>query len=157
LPKNFISQNDRGSLTFSIESHLYSGIYVPGREFCSWNLPKSSFLKMLFRRVSLQFLKKFRFECFPSLITVLCKERVIELCNKRVLIFVLLFLHESQIRSTFFSGSRASPRVKIKKSLYLKKYESERSKSCMFLNSFQRAFLWKSLREFNFCILHTYP
>jgi len=36
------------------------------------------------------------------------------------LIFVLVFLHEPQIRSTFFRGSRASPRVKIEKSLYLK-------------------------------------
>ena len=36
------------------------------------------------------------------------------------MIIVLVFLHESQIRSTFFSGSRASVRVKIKKSLYLK-------------------------------------
>jgi len=70
---------------------------------------------MLFRRV------KFRFESFPILIMVLCKGRVIELCNiEIVLIFVLVFLHESQIQSTFFSGSRASPRVKIKKSLYLK-------------------------------------
>ena len=44
-----------------------------------------------------------------------------KLCNiETVLILVLVFLHESQIRSTFFSGSRASPRVKIKKSIYLK-------------------------------------
>jgi len=43
------------------------------------------------------------------------------LCNiKIVLIFILVFLHESQIRSTFFSGLTASPRVKIEKSLYLK-------------------------------------
>jgi len=64
---------------------------------------------MLFRRINLNFLKKFRFESFPILITVLCKGRVIELCNiEIVLIFVLVFLHESQIRSTFFSGSRAS-------------------------------------------------
>jgi len=76
---------------------------------------------MLFRRVDLNFLKKFRFESFPILITVLCKGRVIELFNIKIdLIFVLVFLHESQIRSTFFIGSRASPRVKIKKSLYLK-------------------------------------
>ena len=34
LPKNFIAPNDRGSLTLSIEYHLYSGIHVPGREFC---------------------------------------------------------------------------------------------------------------------------
>ena len=64
---------------------------------------------------------KFRFESFSILITVLCKGRVIELCNiKIVLIFVLVFLHESQIRSTFFSGSRAYPKLKIKKSVYLK-------------------------------------
>ena len=75
---------------------------------------------MLFRRVNLKNFKKFRFESFPILITALCKERVIELCNvKIVLIFVLVFLHVSQIRSTFLSGLRASPRVKIKKSLYL--------------------------------------
>ena len=61
--------------------------------------------------------KKFRFESFPIIITALCKGRVIELCNiKIVLIFILVFLHESQIRSTLFS----SPRVKIEKSLYLK-------------------------------------
>ena len=53
--------------------------------------------------------------------TVLCEGRVIELCNiEIVLIFVLVFLYESQIRCTFFSGSRACLRVKIKKSLYLK-------------------------------------
>ena len=77
---------------------------------------------MLFRRVNLKIFKKFRFESFPILITALCKGRVIELCNvKIVLIFILVFLHESQIRSTFFSGSRASQRVKIEKSLYLRK------------------------------------
>jgi len=76
---------------------------------------------MLFRRVNLKLFKKFRFKSFPILITVLCKGRVIELCNiEIVLIFFLVFLHRSQIRSTFFSGSRASPRVKIKKSLFLK-------------------------------------
>ena len=69
----------------------------------------------------MKFFAKFRFQSFSILITVLCKGRVIKLFNiEIVLIFVLVFLHESQIRSTFFSGSRASPRVKIKKSLYLK-------------------------------------
>ena len=64
---------------------------------------------MLFRRVNLKFLKKFRFDSFPIIITVLCKGNVIALCNiEIVLLFVLVFLHESQIRSTFFSGSRAS-------------------------------------------------
>ena len=64
---------------------------------------------MLFRRVNLKFFSKFRFESFPILKTVLCKGRVIELCNIEIaLIFVLVSLHESQIRSTFFSGSRAS-------------------------------------------------
>jgi len=53
---------------------------------------------MLFRRVNLNFFKKLRFESFPILITVLCKGRVIELCNIEIdLIFVLVFLHESQI------------------------------------------------------------
>jgi len=76
---------------------------------------------MLFRRVNLKIIKKFRFESFPILITALCKGRVIELCNiKIVVIFTLVFLHESQIRSTFFSGLTVSPRVKIEKSLYLK-------------------------------------
>ena len=76
---------------------------------------------MLFMRVNLNFFKKFRFESFPILITALCKGRVNELCNiKIILIFALVFLHVSQIRSTFLSGSRASPKVKIKKSLYLK-------------------------------------
>ena len=77
---------------------------------------------MLFRRLNLKFFQKFRFVSFPILITTLCKGRVIKLCIiEIILIFVLVLLHESQIRSTFFSGSRASPRVKIKKSLYLKK------------------------------------
>ena len=76
---------------------------------------------MLFRRVNLKFFKKFRFESFPNLITVICKGKVIKLCNSKiVLIRVLVFLHGSQIRSTFFSGSMASLGVKIKKSLYLK-------------------------------------
>ena len=84
---------------------------------------------MLFRRVYLKFFQKFRFQSFPNLITVLCKGRVIKLCNiEIVLIFVLIFSHESQIRSTFFSGSRASPRVKIKKSLYLKNMNSNELK-----------------------------
>ena len=77
---------------------------------------------MLFRRLNLKIFQKFRFESFPILITTLCKGRVIKLCIiEIILIFVLVFLHELQIQSTFFSGSRASPRVKIKKSLYLKK------------------------------------
>ena len=76
---------------------------------------------MLFRRVNSKFFEKFRFESFPVLITVLCRGRVIDLCNiEIVLLFVLVFIHESQTRSTFFSGSRASPKVKIEKSLYLK-------------------------------------
>ena len=76
---------------------------------------------MLFRKLNLKIFQKFRFESFPILITALCRGRVITLCNiEIILIFVLVFLHESQIRSTFFSGSRACPRVKIKKSLYLK-------------------------------------
>ena len=72
----------------------------------------------------------------------LYKGRVIELCNiKIILIFALVFVHVSQIRSTFLSGKRASPRVKIKKNTLLGKYNSKRTKSCIFLNSFQRAFL----------------
>ena len=52
---------------------------------------------------------------------VICKGKVTELCNSKiVLIIVLVFSHESQIQSTFFSSSRASLGVKIKKSLYLK-------------------------------------
>ena len=78
-------------------------------------------LKMLFRRVNLKLFKKFRFESFPTLITVICKGNVIELCNsKTVLIRVLVFLHGSQRRSTFFIGSMASLWVKIEKSFYLK-------------------------------------
>ena len=76
---------------------------------------------MLFGRVNLKIFYKFRFESFPILITALCEGRVIELCNIKItLTFVLVFLHVWQIRSTFLSGKRASPRVKIKKSLYLK-------------------------------------
>ena len=52
---------------------------------------------------------------------VICKGNVIELCNSKiVLIRVLVFLHRSQRRSTFFIGSMASLWVKIKKSFYLK-------------------------------------
>jgi len=52
---------------------------------------------MLFRRVNLKFFCKLRFESFSILITVLCKGRVIELCNiEIVLIIVLVFLHKSQ-------------------------------------------------------------
>ena len=76
---------------------------------------------MLSKRVNLNFFKKFRFESFPILLTVIYKGKVTELCNSKiVLISVLVFLHESQIRSTFFSGSLASLGMKIKKSLYLK-------------------------------------
>ena len=76
---------------------------------------------MLFWRVNLKFFKKFRFESFPILITVICKGNVIELCNSKiVLIRVLVFLHGTQIRSTFFIGSMASLGVKIKKSIYIK-------------------------------------
>ena len=76
---------------------------------------------MVFGRVNLNFFEKFRVESFRILITVLCKGTVIELRNiKIVLIFVLVFSHESQRQSTFFSGSSASPRVKIKKPLFLK-------------------------------------
>ena len=112
---------------------------------------------MLLRRVNLKIFKKFRFESFPILITVICKGKVIELCNsKLILILVLVLSLELQTQSTFFSGSRASLGVKIKKSLYLKKYKSKGTKSCIFLNSFQMAFLLQSLREFDFCTLHTY-
>ena len=53
---------------------------------------------MLFRRVNLKFFEKFRFESFPILKTVLCKGRVIELCNIEIaLIFVLVTLHDSKI------------------------------------------------------------
>ena len=63
-----------------------------------------------------EFKKKFRFEFFPILITVICKGEVIKLCNSKiVLILVLVLSHESQIQSTFFSGSRASLEMKIKK------------------------------------------
>ena len=76
---------------------------------------------MLFRRVNLKFLKKFRFESFPILITGICRGKVTELCNSKIVfIRVLVFLHGSQRRSTFFSGSMACLGVKIKKSLYLK-------------------------------------
>ena len=33
LPQNFISHNDSGSLTLSIEYHFYRAIHVPGWEF----------------------------------------------------------------------------------------------------------------------------
>ena len=49
---------------------------------------------MLFRRVNLKIFKKFKFESFPILITVLCKGRVIEMSDiKIVLIIALVYLH----------------------------------------------------------------
>ena len=50
---------------------------------------------MLFRWVNLKILKKFRCESFPILIMVICKGKVIQLCNSKiVLIIVLVFSHE---------------------------------------------------------------
>ena len=74
---------------------------------------------MVFGRVNLNFFQNFRFESFLILTTVLCKGRVIELYNiEIVLILVVIFSHETQIRSTFFSGPRASLRVKTKKNRF---------------------------------------
>ena len=47
---------------------------------------------MLFRRVKLNFFLKFRFECFPILITVLCKRRVIQFRNIEIVLIFVLFL-----------------------------------------------------------------
>ena len=82
---------------------------------------------------------------------------VIALCNIKIIyILVLVFLHVSQIRSTFLSGSRASPRVKIKKSLYLENVTLTELKVVFSQIVFKKLFV-KRLREFDFCILHSYP
>ena len=47
---------------------------------------------MLFRRVNLKILKKFRFESFPILITLICKGEVIELCNRKIVLILVLVL-----------------------------------------------------------------
>ena len=47
---------------------------------------------MLFRRVNLKIFKKFRFESFPNLITLICKGEVIELCNSKIVLILVLVL-----------------------------------------------------------------
>ena len=47
---------------------------------------------MLFRRVNFKILKKFRFESFPILITLICKGEVIELCNSKIVLILVLVL-----------------------------------------------------------------
>ena len=47
---------------------------------------------MLFRRVNLKIFKKSRFESFPILITVICKGEVIELCNSKIVLIIVLVL-----------------------------------------------------------------
>ena len=47
---------------------------------------------MLFRRVNLKIFKKFRFESFPILITLICKGEVIELCNSKIVLILVLVL-----------------------------------------------------------------
>ena len=47
---------------------------------------------MLFRRVYLKNFKKFRFESFPILITLICKGEVIELCNSKIVLILVLVL-----------------------------------------------------------------
>ena len=44
---------------------------------------------MLFRRVNLKIFKKFRFESFPILITLICKGEIIELCNSKVVLILV--------------------------------------------------------------------
>ena len=39
--------------------------------------------------------------------------------TENIVAFVLFFIHESKIRSTFFGSLRSSPRVKIKEIIYL--------------------------------------
>lgn len=71
---------------------------------------------MFIRRVNSKKIEKFKFESFEILIMVRCKGRVIALCNiEIVLVFGLILLHKTKIRTPFFSGLRASSRVKIKK------------------------------------------
>ena len=70
---------------------------------------------MLFIRVNLIYFKKFGFESFQILITVNCKGRVIKLCKIEIVFFLFVFGHKSKIRSIFFCGSGASPRLKIKR------------------------------------------
>ena len=47
---------------------------------------------MLFRRVNLKIFKKFRFESFPILITLICTGEVIELCNSKIVLILVLAL-----------------------------------------------------------------
>ena len=47
---------------------------------------------MLFRRVNLKILKKFGFKSFPILITLICKREVIELCNSKIVLILVLVL-----------------------------------------------------------------
>ena len=47
---------------------------------------------MLFRRVNLKIFKKFRFESFPILITLICKGKVIKLCNSKIVLILVLVL-----------------------------------------------------------------
>ena len=97
------------------------------------NLPKLNFLVMLFTRVNLKFfLKKFRFQSFQMLITVLCKGRVIDFPTQ-----VAHTKHTFQWFGGFCKGEN-------KKKLFtflVAKYKSTRTKSCTFLNTFLRAFL----------------
>ena len=53
---------------------------------------------------------------------VKCRGRAIKLRKtENIVAFVLFFTHESKIRSTFFGSLRSSPRVKIKKDIYLER------------------------------------
>ena len=47
---------------------------------------------MLFRRVNLKIFKKFRFESFPILITLICKGEAIKLCNSKIVLILVLVL-----------------------------------------------------------------
>ena len=47
---------------------------------------------MLFRRVNLKNLKKISFESLTILITLICKGEVIELCNSKIVLILVLVL-----------------------------------------------------------------
>ena len=69
------------------------------------------------------------------------------------LVFVLVFLHESQLRSAVFTGLMVSARVKIKNSLYWKNINPhELNVLRIFLNSVQSDNVWGNW-IFPFCTL----
>ncbi len=75
---------------------------------------------LIWRSTSKNF-KKFKFESRENLITAKCTGRVIKLkLIEEVVAFVLFFKQGPKIRSTFYCSLKPYPRVKTRKSIYLK-------------------------------------